>query len=130
LNADVKHATISRFNRRSSMKAAVLKAFGSPLSIETIPDPVLGTGEVIVDVVAAGVLPYAAEVISSERTYQLELPIVLGAGAVGRVRAVGPDATRLRGETGCRVTAPSGLAMMPRLLTSCCTAGLRAVRAD
>ena len=32
------------------MKAAVLKAFGSPLAIETIPDPMLGTGEVIVDV--------------------------------------------------------------------------------
>ena len=34
------------------MQAAVLKAFGSPLAIETVPDPVLGTGEVIVDVVA------------------------------------------------------------------------------
>ncbi len=78
------------------MQAAVLRAFGSSLSIETIPDPVLGTGEVIVDVVAAAVLPYAAEVISSERPYQLELPAVLGPGAVGRVRAVGPDATRLK----------------------------------
>jgi alcohol dehydrogenase len=34
------------------MKAAILKAFGSPLVVETMPDPVLGTGEVIVDVVA------------------------------------------------------------------------------
>ena len=34
------------------MKAAILKAFGSPLAIETMPDPVLGTGEVIVDVAA------------------------------------------------------------------------------
>ncbi|MBI1211957.1 MAG: alcohol dehydrogenase catalytic domain-containing protein [Alphaproteobacteria bacterium] len=78
------------------MKAAVLKAFGSPLSVETVPDPVLGTGEVIVDVVAAGVLPYAAEVFSGERQYLLTLPIVPGAGAVGRVRTVGPDATRLK----------------------------------
>ena len=78
------------------MKAAVLRAFASPLSIEVVPDPVLGTGEVIIDVVAAGVLPYAAEVISNERKYQLELPVVMGAGAVGRVRAVGPDATRLK----------------------------------
>lgn len=77
------------------MKAAVLRAFALPLSIEAIPDPVLGTGEVVVDVVATGVLPYAAEVISNERHYQLELPIVMGAGAVGRVRAVGPDATKL-----------------------------------
>jgi alcohol dehydrogenase len=78
------------------MKSAVLRALASPLSIETIPDPVLGTGEVIVDVVAAGVLPYAAEVISNERQYQLELPVVMGAGCVGRVRAIGPDATRLK----------------------------------
>lgn len=78
------------------MKAAVLKAFGNPLSIETVPDPVLGTGEVIVDVVAAGVLPYAGEVFSGERQYLLKLPIVPGAGAIGRVRAVGPDATRLK----------------------------------
>lgn len=77
------------------MKAAVLNAFGTPLAIETLPDPILGTGEVIVDVVAAGVLPYTNEVLSGERKYLLTLPIVPGAGAIGRVRAVGPDATRL-----------------------------------
>jgi len=78
------------------MKAAVLKAFGTPLVIEDLPDPVLGTGEVIVDVVAAGVLPYMAEVLSGKRKYMMALPMVPGAGAVGRVRAVGPDSTRLR----------------------------------
>ncbi len=77
------------------MKAAILKSFGSPLVVDTLPDPVLGTGEVIVDVVAAGVLPYANEVFSGARKYLLTLPIVPGAGGIGRVRAVGPDATRL-----------------------------------
>ncbi len=77
------------------MKAAVLNAFGSPLAVETVPDPVLGTGEVIIDVAAAGVLPYASEVFSGERKYLLHLPVVPGCGAVGRVRAMGPDATRL-----------------------------------
>jgi alcohol dehydrogenase len=77
------------------MKAAVLKEFGLPLSVETVPDPVLGTGEVVVDVVAAGVLPYAAEVLSGERRYLLTLPVTPGAGAVGRIRAVGPDSTHL-----------------------------------
>ena len=47
------------------------------------------------DVVAASVLPYAKEVFSGERKYLLELPVVPGTGAIGRVRAVGPDATRL-----------------------------------
>jgi alcohol dehydrogenase len=77
------------------MKAAILKAFGTPLAIETLPDPILGTGEVIVDVVAAPVLSYMKEVISGERKYLMNLPQAPGAGAIGRVRAVGPDSTRL-----------------------------------
>jgi len=80
---------------RSNVKAAILKAFESPLVVETLPDPILGTGEVVVDVVAAGVLPYANEVFSGERKYLLNLPVAPGVGAIGRVRAVGPDATRL-----------------------------------
>jgi alcohol dehydrogenase len=78
------------------MKAAVLNAFGSPLAIETVPDPQLGTGEVIVDVAASRVLAYANEVLSGARKYLLELPVVPGPGAIGRIRATGPDATRLR----------------------------------
>jgi NADPH:quinone reductase-like Zn-dependent oxidoreductase len=78
-----------------TMKAAVLNAFGSPLSIETVPDPILGTGEVIVDVVASGVLSYTNEVLSGARNYQLALPAIPGPGAIGRVRATGPDATQL-----------------------------------
>ena len=78
------------------MKAAVLNAFGSPLAIETRPEPPLGTGEVIVDVAASRVLAYANEVLSGERKYLLELPMVPGPGAIGRIRATGPDATRLR----------------------------------
>ncbi|UVE67302.1 medium chain dehydrogenase/reductase family protein [Burkholderia pyrrocinia] len=78
------------------MKAAILKSLGTPLAIETMPDPVLGTGEVVVDVVAAPVLPYAREVFSGERQYPIELPIVPGCGAIGRVRQTGPDATKLQ----------------------------------
>lgn len=78
------------------MKAAVLKSFTSPLAIETVPDPVLGTGEVIVDVAASSVLAYANEVLTGVRNYLLELPIVFGSGCIGRIRTTGPDATRLR----------------------------------
>src|SRR5258705_1365295 len=78
------------------MKAAVLNAFGSPLGIETVPDRQLGTGWVIVDVAASRVLAYANEVLSGERKCLLELPVVPGPGAIGRIRATGPDATRLR----------------------------------
>ncbi|KMO19195.1 quinone oxidoreductase family protein [Methylobacterium platani] len=78
------------------MKAAVLTAFGSPLVVDTVPDPVIGTGEAIVDVVAAPVLAYADEVFSGARRYLLPPPVIPGCGAIGRVRTVGPDATVLR----------------------------------
>src|ERR1700722_11183717 len=77
------------------MKAAILKAFGSPLAVEDVPPPTLGTGEVIVDIAAAGVLGYAREVYSGEREYLMAPPIIPGTGGIGRVRAFGPDATRL-----------------------------------
>jgi NADPH:quinone reductase-like Zn-dependent oxidoreductase len=56
---------------------------------------VLGTGEVIVDVVATRVLSYTNEVFSGERKYALDLPVIPGPGGIGRVRALGPDATNL-----------------------------------
>jgi alcohol dehydrogenase len=77
------------------MQAAVLKSFDAPLMVETVPDPVRGTGEVIVDVVATSVVNYTNEVLSGARKYLLELPVIPGPGAIGRVRDVGPDATRL-----------------------------------
>ncbi len=49
-----------------------------------------------VDVVAAGVLPYAAEVFSGRRSYPLEPPVVPEAGSIGRIAACGADATQLR----------------------------------
>lgn len=78
------------------MKAAVLNAFGSPLDIETLPDPTPAAGSVVVDVAAAGVANYTAGVLSGARNYQLELPVAPGPGGVGRVRATGADATRLK----------------------------------
>jgi alcohol dehydrogenase len=77
------------------MKAVILRALGTPLAMEEVPDPVAGPGEVVVDVAAAPVLSYANEVFGGTRPYHLMLPMVPGTGAIGRVRAVGPDATRL-----------------------------------
>jgi alcohol dehydrogenase len=69
------------------MKAAILKSLGSPLVIEDAPEPVLGTGEVVVDIAATRVLSYMNEVFSGTRNYALELPIIPGPGGIGRVRA-------------------------------------------
>ncbi|MET0189918.1 MAG: zinc-binding alcohol dehydrogenase family protein [Pseudonocardia sediminis] len=77
------------------MRAAVLERFGEPLVVGEIPEPRPGGGEVLVEVLATCVLPYAAEVFSGQRRYPLEPPVVPGLGGVGRVLAAGPDATRL-----------------------------------
>jgi alcohol dehydrogenase len=73
------------------MRAAVLHEFGKPPTVETLTDPVPGPGEVVVDVAAAAILPYANEVFDGTRRYLLDLPVVPGPGAIGRVRATGPD---------------------------------------
>lgn len=78
------------------MKAAMLKALGQPLTLEDIPEPVPGAGEVLVRVLATPVLAYAQEVFSGERKYALVLPLVPGGGAIGLVEKTGPDATRLQ----------------------------------
>ncbi|MEV6113852.1 alcohol dehydrogenase catalytic domain-containing protein [Streptomyces sp. NPDC052109] len=78
------------------MRAAVLTQFGAPLTVQEIPDPGEGGGEVVVEVLAASVPPYADEVFSGRRNYPLEPPVVPGPGGVGRVVHIGPDATRLR----------------------------------
>jgi alcohol dehydrogenase len=76
--------------------AAVLNAFGERLALETLPDPAPGAGSVVVDMAAAGIPGYTAAIFSGARQYMLELPVAPGAGGIGRVRAVGPDATRLK----------------------------------
>lgn len=78
------------------MKAAVLTAFGRPLDVKNVPAPVMGTGEVIVDVVAAPVLSYTNEVLSGERKYLLPVPVIPGCGAIGKVRQTGPDSAWLK----------------------------------
>jgi alcohol dehydrogenase len=77
------------------MRAAILTAFGSPLTVREVPDPEAGGGEVLVEVLATCVPPYAAEVFSGERRYPLEPPVVPGVGGIGRVVRVGQDATKL-----------------------------------
>jgi len=78
------------------MKAAILKTIGQPLTIEDIPEPVPGAGEVLVRVLAASVLAYAQEVFTGQRHYPLLLPLAPGCGAIGLVEKIGPDATRLK----------------------------------
>ena len=89
------------------MKAVVLRAFGTKLSVEDVDDPVIGTGEVLVDVAAAPVLSYTDEVFSGARRYLLPTPVVPGCGAIGQVRAIGRTRRSCGLATGCFATLRS-----------------------
>src|SRR5438477_937178 len=74
-----------------AMKAAVLNAFGQPLSLEDVQIDPPRAGEVSVRIGATGVCHSDYHVIKGEWKYGL--PMILGHEAAGIVDAVGPDVT-------------------------------------
>lgn len=77
------------------MLAATFSRIGDTSLVARTPAPVAGPGDVVVDVIAAPVLAYAREIISGKRPMLVELPLVPGTGAIGRVSAVGTGATTI-----------------------------------
>lgn len=75
------------------MRAAVFSQIGETPAVGEVSDPIAEAGDVVVDVVAAPVLPYAQEVISGKRPMLFALPFIPGTGAIGRISAVGAGAT-------------------------------------
>jgi NADPH2:quinone reductase len=78
------------------VRALVCNEYGPPqsLTIEEIEDPVAGEGEVLIDVVAAGI--NFPDVLTIAGKYQVKTPppFVPGAEAAGTVSAVGDGVTR------------------------------------
>jgi len=70
------------------MRAAVLKEFGSPLSLEDVPTPIPGDDEVLVKVMACGVDGTDLKLMEGFG-YRPELPFITGHEPAGRVEAVG-----------------------------------------
>ena len=79
------------------MKAIVCKTWGGPetLSLEEVPSPKPGPGEVLLQVKAAGV--NFPDVLIIQNKYQLkpELPFTPGAELAGVVKAIGPGVTHV-----------------------------------
>jgi NADPH2:quinone reductase len=77
------------------MKAVVCKAWGLPdsLVVEEVPDLVAGPGQVVLDVMAAGVNFPDVLIIQGKYQFKPELPFTPGNELSGVVRAVGPDVT-------------------------------------
>ena len=87
-----------------TMKAAVVHEFGKPLSLQDVPVPRPGSGQILVRVVACGVCHTDLHAIEGDWPTKPKLPFIPGHEAVGYVAAVGSDVTLLK--EGDRVGVP------------------------
>lgn len=73
-----------------TMKAAVVRQFGQPLSIEEVPIPEPGPGQLLVKVVASGVCHTDLHAAQGDWPVKPTLPFIPGHEGVGHVAAIGP----------------------------------------
>jgi alcohol dehydrogenase, propanol-preferring len=79
-----------------TMKAAVVRSFGKPLTIEDVPIPTPGPGEVLVKVRACGVCHTDLHAASGDWPVKPTLPFIPGHEAAGIVAALGPGVDTLK----------------------------------
>lgn len=82
-------------NLPNNHRALVQRVYAEPLQVETVTTPRPTPGSAIVKVLATNVISYMREIYNGKRKYPYPTPLVPGCSAVGRVTAVGPDATSL-----------------------------------
>ena len=87
-----------------TMKAAVVHEFGKALSIEDVPVPRPGSGQILMRVVASGVCHTDLHAAEGDWPVKPKLPFVPGHEGVGHVAAVGSGVTLLK--EGDRVGVP------------------------
>src|SRR5512147_1937987 len=80
----------------SKMKAAVVREFGKPLSVEEVPVPRPGAGQILVRVVASGVCHTDLHAARGDWPVKPRLPFIPGHEGVGFVAAVGAGVTGVR----------------------------------
>ena len=80
----------------STMRAAVVTEFGKPLTIQEVPIPEPGPGEVLVKVMACGVCHTDLHAAEGDWPVRPTLPFIPGHEATGIVAKLGPGVTNLR----------------------------------
>ena len=78
------------------MRAAVVHAFGEPLTIDEVPVPEPGAGEIVVRLAATGVCHTDLHAARGDWPVKPSLPLVPGHEGVGHVAAVGAGVTQVR----------------------------------
>jgi alcohol dehydrogenase, propanol-preferring len=102
-----------------TMKAAVVRAFGQPLTIDEVPIPTPGPGEVLVKVIASGVCHTDLHAADGDWPVKPRLPFIPGHEGAGIVAALGA------GVTGLKEGDPVGIAWLHDACGTCeyCNAG-------
>lgn len=88
----------------TTMKAAVVHAFGEPLRIEEVKVPLPGPGQVLVKIEASGVCHTDLHAAEGDWPVKPSLPFIPGHEGVGYVAAVGAGVNRVK--EGDRVGVP------------------------
>src|SRR5262245_22619901 len=73
------------------MKAWVLRGYGSPLALETVPDPAPGPTDVVIRVRRCGVCSTDLKIASGKLAHVITLPHVPGHEVAGEVVALGSE---------------------------------------
>lgn len=79
-----------------TMKAALAREFGKPLTIEDVPVPQPGPGQALVKIQACGVCHTDLHAVNGDWPVKPRPPFIPGHEGVGHVTAVGPGVTHLR----------------------------------
>jgi propanol-preferring alcohol dehydrogenase len=87
-----------------TMKAAVVHEFGKPLTIEEVPVPVAGPGQILVKIAATGVCHTDLHAAEGDWPVKPKPPFIPGHEGVGHVVAVGPGVSHVK--EGDRVGVP------------------------
>jgi propanol-preferring alcohol dehydrogenase len=88
----------------STMKAAVVHDFGKPLSIEAVPKPEPGPGQVVVKIECCGLCHTDIHAAHGDWPVKPKLPLIPGHEGVGIVESLGPGVTEVK--EGDRVALP------------------------
>jgi NADPH:quinone reductase-like Zn-dependent oxidoreductase len=92
------------------VKALIQTDYGDPARVlelhDDVPEPVAGTGQVVIDIEAAVVQAADARTVLGAEGFRKKLPRTPGYEGVGRICAIGPEVKGV--EIGTRVFAPIG----------------------
>lgn len=78
------------------MHAAVVERFGTPLSMQTLPIPRPGPGQILVKTEACGVCHTDVHAVRGDWPLKPGLPFIPGHEAIGRVIELGEGVTAVR----------------------------------